>query len=110
MAMLVPKVTLNSGHEMPLIGMGTAPTTPPLPPIDQLVSIFIDAIEAGYQNFDTVTAYGTEEALGRAVSSAKARTDEKKSSSVRLYWKLNMRPRGAQLNFIDSLGHVLGYS
>ncbi|PHU02514.1 hypothetical protein BC332_27765 [Capsicum chinense] len=55
---------------MPLIGMGTAPTTPPLPPIDQLVSIFIDAIEAGYQNFDTVTAYGTEEALGRAVEEA----------------------------------------
>lgn len=70
MAMLVPKITLNSGHEMPLIGMGTTPTTPPLPPIDQLVSIFIDAIEAGYQNFDTVTAYGTEEALGRAVEEA----------------------------------------
>ncbi|XP_015167668.1 methylecgonone reductase-like isoform X2 [Solanum tuberosum] len=70
MAMLVPKIMLNSGHEMPLIGMGTAPTAPTLPPIDQLVSIFIDAIEAGYRHFDTAAAYGSEEALGRAVADA----------------------------------------
>ncbi|KAG5604029.1 hypothetical protein H5410_025521 [Solanum commersonii] len=70
MAMLVPKVMLNSGHEMPLIGMGTVPTDPTLPPIDQLVSIFVDAIEAGYRHFDTAAAYGSEEALGRAVAEA----------------------------------------
>ncbi|KAG5604028.1 hypothetical protein H5410_025520 [Solanum commersonii] len=51
-------------------GMGTAPTAPTLPPIDQLVSIFIDAIEAGYRHFDTAAAYGSEEALGRAVAEA----------------------------------------
>lgn len=67
MAMLVPKIMLNSSHEMPLLGMGTAPT---VPPIDQLVSIFIDAIEAGYRHFDTAKAYGSEEALGRAVVEA----------------------------------------
>ncbi|XP_049356852.1 protein REDOX 2-like [Solanum verrucosum] len=70
MAMLVPTVMLNSGHEMPLIGMGTAPTAPTLPPIDQLVSIFIDAIEAGYRHFDTAAVYGSEEALGRAMAEA----------------------------------------
>lgn len=70
MAMLIPRVTLNSGHEMPLIGMGTASTTPKLPPIDQLISIFIDAIEAGYRHFDTAAAYGSEEALGGAVAEA----------------------------------------
>lgn len=64
---LVPRVTLNSGHEMPLIGMGTAPA---LPPHDQLVSTLLDAIEIGYRHFDTAAAYGSEEALGRAVEEA----------------------------------------
>lgn len=68
--MLVPRIMLNSGHEMPLIGMGTAPTTPELPPIDQLISIFIDAIEAGYRHFDTAAVYGSEKAIGGAVAEA----------------------------------------
>ncbi|MCD9559792.1 hypothetical protein HAX54_018091 [Datura stramonium] len=43
-------------------------TTPPLPPTDQLVSIFINAIEAGYLYFDTAASYGSEEELGQAMS------------------------------------------
>ncbi|KAJ8569964.1 hypothetical protein K7X08_006541 [Anisodus acutangulus] len=70
MATFVPSVVLNSGHEMPLIGMGTAPTAPTLPPKDELVSIFVDAIEAGYRHFDTAASYGSEEALGEAVAEA----------------------------------------
>ncbi|XP_060215292.1 protein REDOX 2-like [Lycium barbarum] len=66
----VPRFVLNSGHEMPLIGMGTAPTEPTLPPKDQLISIFVDAIETGYRHFDTAAAYGSEEALGGAVAEA----------------------------------------
>lgn len=65
--MSVPTVKLNSGHEMPLIGMGTAPA---LPPHDQLVSTLVDAIEAGYLHFDTAALYGSEEALDRAVAEA----------------------------------------
>ncbi|XP_059287351.1 protein REDOX 2-like [Lycium ferocissimum] len=65
--MLIPRVKLNSGHEMPLIGMGTAPA---LPPHDQLVSTLVDAIEAGYRHFDTAALYGSEEALGRAIVEA----------------------------------------
>ncbi|KAL3321327.1 hypothetical protein AABB24_039765 [Solanum stoloniferum] len=63
--MLVPNVNLNSGHEMPLIGMGTAPS---LPQHDELVSTLIDAIEIGYRHFDTAAVYGSEEALGQAVA------------------------------------------
>ncbi|KAK4376657.1 hypothetical protein RND71_002953 [Anisodus tanguticus] len=70
MAMFVPSVVLNSGHEVPLIGMGTAPTAPTLPPKDELISIFVDAIEAGYRHFDTAASYGSEEALGGAVAEA----------------------------------------
>ncbi|XP_060215295.1 methylecgonone reductase-like isoform X2 [Lycium barbarum] len=66
----VPRFVLNSGHEMPLIGMGTAPTELTLPPKDQLISIFVDAIETGYRHFDTAAVYGSEEALGGAVAEA----------------------------------------
>lgn len=62
-----------------MIGMGTVAM--PLPPPDELTSIFIDAIEAGYRHFDTASLYGSEEPLGRAVAQAldagfiKSRTD-----------------------------------
>nr|GMD16926.1 methylecgonone reductase-like [Ipomoea batatas] len=64
----VPKAKLNSGHQMPLLAMGTA--SPWLPEAEQLTSIFIDAIEMGYRHFDTAPIYGSEEALGRAVTAA----------------------------------------
>ncbi|KAM3341072.1 methylecgonone reductase [Capsicum galapagoense] len=63
----VPRVKLNSGHEMPVIGMGTAPA---LPRHDQLVSTLIDAIETGYRHFDTAALYGSEKAVGQAVAEA----------------------------------------
>ncbi|XP_027125634.2 protein REDOX 2 [Coffea arabica] len=61
-------VVLNSGHKMPVVGLGCA--AHPLPPLEQLVSTFIDAMEIGYRHFDTAACYGTEEALGRAVAKA----------------------------------------
>ncbi|XAR53158.1 Methylecgonone reductase [Bertholletia excelsa] len=65
---LVPQVSLNSGHKIPAIGMGTAAS--PVPPAEELISILITAMEAGYRHFDTASLYGTEEALGRAVAKA----------------------------------------
>ncbi|KAK3415004.1 hypothetical protein EUGRSUZ_H00577 [Eucalyptus grandis] len=59
---------LSSGHRMPLIGFGTFAS--PLPPLDVLTSIFLEAIEVGYRHFDTAACYGSEEALGRAVAEA----------------------------------------
>lgn len=64
----IPKVTLNSGHMMPLIAMGTIAS--PLPPPEQLISILVDAISTGYRHFDTATYYRSEEPLGRAVAKA----------------------------------------
>ncbi|KAK1309063.1 hypothetical protein QJS10_CPA09g00296 [Acorus calamus] len=66
MAEGIPEVAL-SGQKMPVVGFGTA--SEPMPP-DQKVSIFLDAIEAGYRHFDTAMAYGTEQILGRAVEEA----------------------------------------
>ncbi|XP_073147286.1 protein REDOX 2-like [Henckelia pumila] len=64
----VPEVILNSGHKMPCLGFGTA--VHPLPPADQLITVFLEAISAGYRHFDTAAMYGSEEAVGRAVAAA----------------------------------------
>ncbi|CAJ1952178.1 unnamed protein product [Sphenostylis stenocarpa] len=53
---------------MPMLGFGTAAI--PLPPNDELIPVFIAAIEAGYRHFDTATLYGSEEALGLALAQA----------------------------------------
>ncbi|XP_027167445.1 methylecgonone reductase-like [Coffea eugenioides] len=64
----IPEIVLNSGHKMPVVGLGCA--AHPLPPSEQLVTAFIDAMEIGYRHFDTAACYGTEEALGIAVAKA----------------------------------------
>lgn len=64
----IPEVILNSGHKMPVLGLGTSADN--LPPNDTLVSILIDAIEVGYRHFDSASVYRTEEALGQAVAKA----------------------------------------
>ncbi|KAI9087327.1 hypothetical protein K1719_030647 [Acacia pycnantha] len=64
----VPDVVLNSGHKMPVIGMGTASSS--LPSSDDLTAILLDAIRIGYRHFDTAAIYGTEQPLGKAVAKA----------------------------------------
>lgn len=64
----IPEVLLNTGHKMPVIGMGTSVDN--RPSNDVLSSIFVDAIQAGYRHFDTAAVYGTEEAIGIAVAKA----------------------------------------
>lgn len=64
----VTEVVLSSGHRMPVIGLGTV--ADPMPPPEALTAIFVQAIEVGYRHFDTAAAYGSEEAVGRAVVEA----------------------------------------
>ncbi|KAL3512470.1 hypothetical protein ACH5RR_025187 [Cinchona calisaya] len=64
----IPEIVLNSGHKMPVVGLGCAGH--PMPQVEQLESIFVDAMENGYRHFDTAACYGTEEALGKAVAKA----------------------------------------
>lgn len=65
----IPEIVLNTGHKMPVVGFGCA-APGPLPPLEQLVSIFVHAMEIGYRHFDTAAVHGTEEALGKAVAKA----------------------------------------
>ena len=64
----IPEVVLSSGHKFPVIGMGTAQSQVPPPSHQQLVSVFITAIEVGYRHFDTAPLYETEAPLGEAIA------------------------------------------
>lgn len=65
---MIPATVLNSGHKMPVLGFGCF--SAPLPPNEELIQIFLEAIKIGYRHFDTAAEYGSEEALGKALSQA----------------------------------------
>lgn len=65
-------VALNNGIEMPVLGFGVYQVTDP----DECRQSVLDAISAGYRLIDTATAYGNEEAVGKAIKqSGVARED-----------------------------------
>ena len=60
---IMQKVKLNNGIEMPILGFGVYQIE------DQALceQCVYDAIETGYRAIDTAAAYGNEEAVGRAI-------------------------------------------
>nr|UPT50346.1 COR-like protein [Papaver nudicaule] len=64
----VPVITLSSGKEMPVLGMGTFETEGKGSERER--TAFLKAIEVGYRYFDTAAAYETEEVLGEAIAEA----------------------------------------
>ncbi|KAF0931325.1 hypothetical protein E2562_004474 [Oryza meyeriana var. granulata] len=65
-ANVVPCVTLNTGHAMPVLGFGTGSSSPPA----DLPAIIARAVCLGYRHIDTAAVYGTEGAVGAAVAEA----------------------------------------
>lgn len=59
-------ITLNTGAKMPLEGFGVFQ----IPDAAECESVTYDAIKTGYRLIDTATAYGNEEAVGKAVARA----------------------------------------
>ena len=57
-------ITLNTGAKMPLEGFGVFQ----IPDAAECESVTYDAIKTGYRLIDTATAYGNEEAVGKAVA------------------------------------------
>jgi diketogulonate reductase-like aldo/keto reductase len=60
----IPKLKLNSGHDMPVLGLGTYMSFDK----DTLVDNIKHAVlECGYRHIDTASAYENEEAVGEAL-------------------------------------------
>ncbi|MGD0249866.1 MAG: aldo/keto reductase [Thermoplasmata archaeon] len=58
-----PRVRLNQGSEIPILGLGVF-QSPPGPVTEQAVT---DALEIGYRHIDTAAMYGNEADVGTAV-------------------------------------------
>ncbi|CAG2118225.1 unnamed protein product, partial [Medioppia subpectinata] len=56
-------VKLNTGYEMPILGLGTWQAHGP--EVKQAVK---DAIEIGYRHIDTASDYGNEAEVGQAIA------------------------------------------
>lgn len=65
-AAAVPRVTLSTGHAMPVLAFGTGSSrTPP-----DLADTILHAVRLGYRHIDTASFYRTEPAVGAAVAAA----------------------------------------
>lgn len=71
MAAEIPKVTLNNGIEMPILGFGVFQIPP-----EQTEQTALEALEAGYRALDTAASYGNEEAVGRAIAASGVPRDD----------------------------------
>ncbi|KAK3143119.1 hypothetical protein QOZ80_4BG0358620 [Eleusine coracana subsp. coracana] len=63
---MIPCVTLNTGHAMPVLGFGTGSSRTP----EDLPATILHAVRLGYRHLDTASLYGTEAAVGAAVAAA----------------------------------------
>jgi 2,5-diketo-D-gluconate reductase A len=70
-AAAIPTIDLNDGNTIPVIGLGVGELSDA--ETERSVSA---ALEAGYRLIDTATAYGNEEAVGRAISSSGVAREE----------------------------------
>ncbi|KAI4305692.1 hypothetical protein L6164_029043 [Bauhinia variegata] len=64
----IPSVVLKSStgrRRMPVIGMGSAPDFSCKSDTKEAI---VEAIKQGYRHFDTAAAYGSEQALGEAIT------------------------------------------
>ncbi len=67
-ASLVPKIKLNSGAEIPCIGMGTFGSDRFTP--EQVSGAVAGAIRCGYRLFDCAACYGNEDQIGEVFKAA----------------------------------------
>lgn len=63
MSLSIPKITLNDGREMPLIGLGTYKATAE----KEVEKAIVAAAKSGYRLIDTASVYKNEEGVGRGI-------------------------------------------
>lgn len=68
----VPRVTLNNGVEMPILGFGVFQVSD----LEECERGVYDAIQTGYRLIDTAASYGNEEAVGSAIKRSDVAREE----------------------------------
>jgi diketogulonate reductase-like aldo/keto reductase len=71
MIVAVPSLALNSGVEMPALGLGVFQTPP-----DETRDAVRAALDAGYRHIDTAAVYGNEREVGDAVAASRVDRSE----------------------------------
>lgn len=71
MSVRVPKLTLNSGHAIPQLGLGVFLVSP-----DDAERVVSDGLELGYRHIDNAAIYKNEEGVGRALATSGIARDE----------------------------------
>ena len=66
-----PLITLNDGHSIPQVGLGTWPLDD-----DQAATAVVQALEAGYRHIDTAVKYGNEQGVGNGIRASGVDRDE----------------------------------
>ncbi len=61
------KISLNDGHKIPVVGLGTYKSTD-----QEGIESVAAAISKGYSLIDTAAKYGNEEAVGKGIKASKA--------------------------------------
>ncbi|MET8176876.1 aldo/keto reductase [Streptomyces clavifer] len=67
----MPKVTLNNGIQIPVLGFGVYTIAP-----EHTEQVVTEALAVGYRLIDTAAAYENEEAVGRAIAKSGIPRDE----------------------------------
>lgn len=97
---MISSLTMNSGHEIPQLGLGTY-----LIPDDDAERVVAGAIELGYRHIDTAAIYKNEEGVGKGLaSSGLARDDIFVTTKL---WNTDQgrtEPRDALHKSLDKLG------
>src|SRR5690349_2522989 len=75
-SMSIPTYQLNDGHDLPVIGFGTAGLRGP-----EATDAVVAAIENGYRLIDTAVNYGNEEEVGAAISRSGVQREELRITS-----------------------------
>jgi len=60
-----PRIALNTGHEIPQLGIGTY-----LIPREDTERLVAEALEIGYRHIDGAASYGNEREIGRAIAAS----------------------------------------
>lgn len=61
-SMNIPNITLNDGHTIPQLGLGTWPLKD-----DEAADVVATALQAGYRHIDTAYRYGNQRGVGQGI-------------------------------------------